>query len=494
MDPKSLFANVGDFFNNTFIYNKLNNSAGLSKNLSQGVFFRSTKSVEMSTDRILDAMGRRNLDNRDIITKISKYVDTKLKSDFFDKLAKEREVSGPKMFFGENTMAKRLFSIQQRFPEDVKSNYFLRGMSAEIYSRLESERPDQIRPRDNNTNEPGLTEKLKQHYSSALDSDNAEIAQFAKDFLLYQFYSTGDNHASNTVKISEYDRKDTGYYKFIADKLDELSSNTNEALSVPDLIDIFENRWYDEDLVPTIQHFNYTPDGKLFMPKIDSTKKINGIQYPLAFFNTGAYPLSGLGNVEENRPFVKIQMFPKEEQPFYVLYRLYGTSSTEDQPFPTPMYVAVDKKGSKKNAISMIEHNVQHSMVKNNILPESFSSKNRIGAQEYGEAASMAGQYNELYANVKPSNILTFDLKNKEIISNIESVVEPTIIDTVNEPNKVEATTFTVEDISSDGIDKQQIETINEGFKRAGLEEMTEEQFNSMDKDLLESLKACFGA
>jgi len=142
----------------------------------------------------------------------------------------------------------------------------------------------------------------------------------------------------------------------------------------------------------------------------------------------------------------------------------------------------------------MIEHNVQHSMVKNNILPESFSSKNRIGAQEYGEAASMAGQYNELYANVKPSNILTFDLKNKEIISNIESVVEPTIIDTVNEPNKVEATTFTVEDISSDGIDKQQIETINEGFKRAGLEEMTEEQFNSMDKDLLESLKACFGA
>ena len=494
MDPNSLFANVGDFFNNTFIYNKLNNSAGLSKNLSQGVFFRSTKSVEMSTDRILDAMGRRNLDNRDIITKISKYVDTKLKSDFFDKLSKEREVNVPKMFFGEHTMAKRLFSIQQRFPEDVKSNYFLRGMSAEIYSRLEAERPDQIRPRDNNTNEPGLTEKLKQHYSSALDSDNTEMSEFAKDFLLYQFYSTGDNYASNTVKISEYDRRDTGYYRFIADKLDELSSNDNEALTIPDIVDIFENRWYDEDLVPTVQHFGYTQEGKVFMPKIDSTKTINGVQYPLAFFNTNAFPLSGLGNIEENRPFVKIQMFPKEDQPFYVLYRLYGTSSVEGQSFPIPMYIAIDKKGSKKNALSMIEHNVNHSMVKNNILPESFSSKNRIGAQEYGEAASMAGQYNGLYANVKPSNILTFDLKNKEIISNIESVVEPTVTDVVNEPNKVEETTFTVEDMPSDGIDKKQIETINEGFKRSGLKEMTEEQFNSMDKDLLESLKACFGA
>jgi hypothetical protein len=401
---KGLFANLPEYFNNTFIYAKLKNSAGLAENLSQGILFRTTRSVEKSANTILQAMGRDTQDNRDMIMKVNKYIDSKLKSTFFDKLAEDRGVDVPGLFFGKETLAKRLFSIQQRFPNEVKDNYFLRGMSTEMYSPFEAERPDHIRPRNNNTNEPGLTEKLKQHFSSLLVSDNTEIKKFAEDFILYQFYSTGDNHASNTVKISEYDRRDLGYYDFVREKLSELASTDNDALSSKDLSDIFINRWYDNELVPSIEHYTTESDieindgkpYKRYMPSIDSTKRINGLEYPLAFVHDTATPLFGkdMDGVRDSHfaPFVKIQMFPQEETPFYVLYKLIGDVPTGKEKSPyNPLYIAIDKLGSRKDALSVVEHNATRSMIKDNILPQSLAGVNKITDQDYTKAMFDSG-------------------------------------------------------------------------------------------------------
>ena len=440
-NERSSFENVKDFYNKTFIYKKLLNSAGLSKKLSEGVLFRTTTSVEKTADRILFAMGRGTLDNREMISKVNKYVDTKLKSKFFDQLAKEQGVNVPDLFFGANTMAKRLFTIQQKYPDLIKDNYFFNNITPEIYSRIEKERADQIRPKNNNTTEPGLTEKLKQHFSSALDNPNPEVSKFAKDFILYQFYSTGDNHASNTIKISEYDRRDLkikdedgsdiGYYKFISNELDRLNNMGNEAMSNNDIVDIFENRWYDNDIVPTkrISYSEFDPMDELsttgwvkkFMPSLSSTKNINGMNYPLSFVDTKPRQLSYDKDSVGNKfiPYVKIQMFPEKGQPFFVLYRVYGSTKSANGKYEYPIYVAVDKKGYRKDAVSVIEHNVDKSMVKNNILPESFWGINKVSSDAYSNSMSMSPSYNEYLSRVSVVKPFEFNI-DKDYDNNID--------------------------------------------------------------------------
>jgi len=463
ISTKSSFANLPELFLNTFIYKKLQNSAGLAAKLGQGVLFRTTKSVEISADKVLAAAGRYGQDNRELISKVNKYIDSKIKSEFFDKLAEDRGVNVPGLFFGSNTIAKRLFAIQQKFPQETQDNVFLRGMSAEMYAPFEQERPDHIRPRNNNTNEPGLVEEIKQHFSSLLDSQNAEIKKFAEDFILYQFYSTGDNHASNTVKISEYDRRDLSiptedggtmsYYDFVRNKLGDLS-NMDEALTDTDLQDIFINKWYDKDLVSTVENFTMdsdpeVDDGKPFkvlMPQIMSTKGIDGVQYPLSFVNTKSWPLFGKDeqgiDTYYHAPFVKLQFFPEEGNPFHVLYKWVGNVPTDSEKSPyQPMYIAIDKKGSKKDAVSVVEHNSDKSMIKANILPQSFNGVNKITGAEYAQARVYAEEYNRLLNSRREQNELfnfddeiydpynlVEDISSTELESVISSAVEVAII------------------------------------------------------------------
>lgn len=432
-NKSSIFANVAEFFNNTFIYRKLMNSAGLAHKLSNGMLFRTTRAVEATADRILIGMGRAKSDNREMISKVNKYIDTKIKSSFFDTYAAQNGVDVPSMFFGLDTMAKRLFAIQQRFPAIIEENYFFKNITPEIYSNKETTRPDQIRPKNNNTSEPGLIEKIKQHFSSALTNENKVIADFARDFIIYQFYSTGDNHASNTIKISEYDRSDltikeqdgttTSYYKFIEGELSRLAESNAEALTMEEIEDIFENRWYDSDMVPNkrYSYSEYDPDAESangmvtkFMPIMGSTKKINGLDYPLGFFDTKPRKIV-YGENPSYLPYVKVQFFPTEDRPFTVLYKLHGTTVTPNGKYTYPLYIAIDRKGTKNEAVSMIEHGDAKSAIAANILPESFTGKKRMTNAAYAWATENYKEFAELYTReVKQDSPFNFEVANTD--------------------------------------------------------------------------------
>ena len=117
------------------------------------------------------------------------------------------------------------------------------------------------------TSDQASVNRIKQYFSDLLNmpaSNEAmeEIRNFAIDFVLYQYYSTGDNTVLNTVKVAEDDRmalsytdeygNKISYYDYISNKLSSLSQlGFYEALDSKAIDDIFMNRWYDNDMVPT---------------------------------------------------------------------------------------------------------------------------------------------------------------------------------------------------------------------------------------------------
>ena len=134
---------------------------------------------------------------------------------------------------------------------DLKGNLFLDTIIYNIHDENQRATPDHIILKTSSDNDPMLVNKIKQYFSDMLFHEDPDVRSFAQDFILYQYYSTGDSQSLNTVKISEEDRKDIGYHDFIKEEMDRIMDmGESEYLTEADIRDIFENRWYDNTLVP----------------------------------------------------------------------------------------------------------------------------------------------------------------------------------------------------------------------------------------------------
>ena len=110
---KSVFANAIEYFEQTFLSEMISNSISLAGNISQGLLFRTTQSVQNVADRMMTLIGKGKLNDAQAYRTVYKYIDAKIKSRFFDNLAKKNDVDVPGLFFGPNTMAKRLYRLKK---------------------------------------------------------------------------------------------------------------------------------------------------------------------------------------------------------------------------------------------------------------------------------------------------------------------------------------------------------------------------------------------
>ena len=223
---------------------------------------------------------------------------------------------------------------------------------------------DHVTLKSASDNDPMFTSKVKQYFSDMMTHEDPFVSQFAKDFIVYQFYSTGDNQSTNTVKISEEDRKDIGFHTFIKEEMDRVIASGNEVyFDDNDIRDIFENRWYDNLMVPRADvigelEYNFAMGMmvRVDKPAISSLdgETINGSKYPVIWVDTEARPVGRNISTSVFLPYVKVAIRHDNGSSTDVLYRLIGTSMVGTK--PRPVYSAVNKFGSRNSGISMIEH------------------------------------------------------------------------------------------------------------------------------------------
>ena len=127
----SVFENIEDFFSKTFIAEMISNSLVLAEKLSSGLLFRTTPSVQLTADKIMSLVGKGNLNDAQAYRAIYKYIDAKIKSKFFKSYAEQNHINVPGLFFGSETMAKRLYRLKKEAVDgglyhDLRNNLFLR--------------------------------------------------------------------------------------------------------------------------------------------------------------------------------------------------------------------------------------------------------------------------------------------------------------------------------------------------------------------------------
>lgn len=415
----SIFSNIRSLFDNTFIYAKLLNSAGLIGEIGKGLLFRTSNSISSTINSIMAATGRIDRDNSQLIKSVSNYINAILKSEFFNKYAEDNKINISDLFFGEATLAKELYKIKSGIKsgiyKELENNEFISNITYSISNNRAM--PDHITVINNSgTADVNVSEKIRNYFDELLNSSNEEISLFAKKFIVYQFFSTGDNSAINTIKLSEYTREQIGLHKYIKDKLDSVNDDSF-SLTPEEIAEIFENRWMDNDLVPTKENRRATgnyffndmsqrmEDEYVTFPTIQSTENISksgaakftGNTYPLAFVDekpTNSNMVGSLGESSLFIPYIKQRIAHKNGESSYVLYKLGGQVTEMKTGRIFPVYVAVDKKGSKESGLSIIEHGLsERSIVKSNILPQKItvedilSIKNNPITSKYGSIA-----------------------------------------------------------------------------------------------------------
>jgi len=393
---KSVFRNVSQFYAETFLNAKLKNALSMSNLVGNGRFFRTTDSVENFINKIASRINSRNVMNEDTVVEIANAVDSLIKSKFYIDLAKENNTDIGGIFFGDNTIAKRLYKIKQKIKDEVSAyallsnNTFLNNIEPEI-SEVNidpyNQRPDHVYVTSSVKNDNYATE-IKEYWGELLDSPIPEVKSFAHDFILYQYFSNGENGAFNQVKLGEDVRSDIGFGDFVNNKLEEFKKTQDPFENEQEAIDqVFRNRWYDDKIVPsTYIHKNlgtFTDIGGMRIPDTynapsipSRAEYIKGKTHEVVFIQSDAKNI-GMDDMKNPifRPYVKVAYDAGSEGKFYVLYKQVGTVTDEDGKIK-PVYTATDKSSEKVSGRSIVELGLDKSIVPSNTLRENGTIPN----------------------------------------------------------------------------------------------------------------------
>lgn len=474
-----VFDGVERYYNATGLMRRLENSSILLQSLSSGMFFRTTPAVRASAKRMFAAARGRVGGEFKVLSKINKYIDSYIKHEFFKNFTEKNDIDIKGLFFGENTIAKRLFRIKQGMTADGQfskftGNEFLENLTYSIEPSGQTTTADHVYPMISATADQAAVNRTKQYLSDLINLDvvteeDKVIKDFARDFIAYQFYSTGDNMSTNTVKIAEDDRYKIGYmdgdkrvtfYSFISDRLSQIIDiGTDQLLSESDIENIFLNRWHDNDLVRTVNMiygYEYGEDptgmsgGKqalkspaVYSSDLDKPVTMFGNAYPLLFVDNSAKSYMYSDGHKVFSPFVKIKFNKLDDngkstgKVFYIAYKLIGVTNPEKKYKQKPIYSAVNKFGSKTSGYGLIEHGKTISDVYENnlpvanlhlnksVTPENLKNrKDKVNAYNFGLIITDYIKVNPFNINLPDYSISTVDLEESanmaESIANIQ--------------------------------------------------------------------------
>lgn len=304
-DGDGLFINLKNALSSSFLLDKMRNSLEIAETISSGHLIKSLPRTREFMNSVANLMGKSYNLNEKSYSRITQGLAAMVKTGFFDKNFDTSYDNLKSMFYGENTMAKRLARINNKIKSDpdyfyLKSNALFNSITYNF--GFESSDPDLIVLVDSNANDVETVSKMKAYWGDLLKSSDNELSAFARDLILYEFVTSGDKSGGSYVKLSEDDRREIGLYDFIADKLKEIQlEGFDELGSEEDILEeILLNRLSDNELVP------YLALTKEMIGEEQYTKKAIVATSPLIKESLGRYPAIVLGQFQRASKYVRV--------------------------------------------------------------------------------------------------------------------------------------------------------------------------------------------
>lgn len=390
-DSRFAEGEVKRFFEDSFLEKKRQNSIILGQNIFEGILLRNSSGFINTQNSILYRLGRVNNASAKILNPIINTMEAYVKSEFFINKMNKDGVNVKDLFYGNNSMAKRLMSITKdiyngKYPDLLASNGEIsNGLLTYLIPNISNYNTDFNVPDFIDTSSMFDTDQAGQndlinYWRELLEHSNNEISTFARDLIYYAFITSGDNTNANSFfkYVPNSWRIESGYAKCIEDKMEYYNSSNSDINEE----DIFLNNWQNDDLVKPVKEW-----GEVEGKDIDGNPVMNrtsfvGLYSKYPFFNSNkplynifigkmngdrkdefAIKPIGFKLIEEYRegvivknsypiypPYVKIRMSYGNSPLTHAVYKIVGYQEVIQVGKATkyyPVYSLINKKGMR---------------------------------------------------------------------------------------------------------------------------------------------------
>ena len=349
------------------------------------------------------------------IINVARSLQTAIKSEYFVKYAREKlnmsdeDIAG--LFVGNNSMNRRLVRLKYTIENNPKykrlaDNSFLN----QIYSVLEdtpvyangriTDRPGFVTVLDNVDQSKVNSDSLSDGWLDLLNDDDKFIREFARQMILYAFFSSGEFKGWNKLMkyvpaewiLGQVDTDYEGYGEFIERKLNE--QNDYEQY----FDDIIANNFMDYKYVKRMRNIN-DDNSRNFINTDRGVKIGKGVK---------ANQLDDLANYIT----VKKEGVSGRNQDAYDLYKLVGTIHQGKMYYP--VYAKIKKRGYHTKGFDIYEYGWNFNYAENEVKgADNFDFDSAVirvtqlinsGAVNTSEADQLAVA--RAYLKPEPSNVV----------------------------------------------------------------------------------------
>lgn len=410
---KSLIANstlfneddILNYLNGTFLMTKINNGIVGPSDMFSNIMIRGKRDFKSSISQILTMINRIDTNDEALNKTISNELEGSLRYSFLN----QSGVDLYDMFYGTDTMAKRLSKIKSdilsgKYPEMLTQdgkignqllNYLgtLTKMSTDNYNA-----PDIITKNRISDDDKYLKQNLNQYWEELLESDYPEIKQFAQDLIIYQLATTAGNFTKNGIfnllPISAI--QSTGY----ADYMRSMTENFNSTML--DFDNFFLNNWTNNKIVKSAQLYKKVfsseteqIEEQLQFPVLYSeNKNSNGNKYPVMMIPN--YKAVGKNEAKQNiyTPYIKVKVGYDNNPANTILYKYVG-NIFDDKDREHPVYVITNKKGLNQEGRVIKEYdNYSNSMFVFNNIDGALDAKSAFSTDDIEKIIKLGNKTN----------------------------------------------------------------------------------------------------
>lgn len=410
---KSLIANstlfskddLLNYLNSTFLMTKINNGIVSPSDMFSDVMIRGKRDFKSAISQVLTMINRIDTNDEALNKTISNELEGSLRYSFLNQQGADLY----DMFYGANTMAKRLSKIKSdilsgKYPDMLTQdgkignqllNYLgtLTKMSTDKYNA-----PDIITKNRISDDDKYLKQNLNQYWEELLESDYPEIKQFAEDLITYQLATTAGNFTKNGIfnllPISAI--QSTGYADYMRSVTEDFNS------TMLDFDNFFLNNWTNNKIVKPVQLYKKVfssetqqiEDQLQFPVLFSENKSANGSKYPVVMIPN--YNPTGRNGFKQNiyTPYIKVKVGYDNNPANTILYKYVG-NTFDDKDRERPVYVITNKKGLNQEGRVIKEYDsYSNSMFSFNNIDGSLDAKSEFGTGDIERIINLGSKIN----------------------------------------------------------------------------------------------------
>lgn len=379
---------IQEYLDETFLSTKIDNGLIKPARMFEDIMIRSKQSFKDIISQILMMIGR--IDSTD--SELNKIISNELEAQIRSKYLESKD--NYEIFYGTNTMAKRLSKIKidilngvypEMLTQDGKIanqllNYLgvLTRMSTDTYAA-----PDIIIRNRMSEDDKYLKQNLISYWEELLDSPHEEILKFARDLFTYELITTGGNFNKhgifNLIPISLI--IENGYAEFMR------QATVNFVGGDIDFDNFFLNNWQNNKIVKTIEIYESKLDevGRTIkvakFPILNSKNKFlsTNVRIPIVLQPNAVSFATNASKQPLFTPYIKYKVPGGKGNPEHtLLYKFVGIIPNEKGTV-NPLYVLVNKKGLNQGGRVVKEYDdYSNSMFDFNNLDIALDAKNMI--------------------------------------------------------------------------------------------------------------------